>query len=96
MKYLCMVFFDEKKLEALSASELQALDYESLAYHDRDGRLEDNRIAAFLHHRSLEQHNGLQCLRIQSDWTKNVSTLSELLRKAAAGSEDEAGAEQVG
>ena len=26
----------------------------------------------------------------------NVSTLSELLRKAAAGSEDEAGAEQVG
>jgi len=29
-------------------------------------------------------------------WPNNVSTLSELLRKAAAGSEDEAGAEQVG
>jgi hypothetical protein len=29
-------------------------------------------------------------------WADNVSTLSELLRKAAAGSEDEAGAEQVG
>jgi hypothetical protein len=33
MKYLYMVFFDEKKLEALSASELQALDDESLADH---------------------------------------------------------------
>jgi hypothetical protein len=36
MKYLCMVFFDEKKLEALSASDLQALDDESVAY---DGTL---------------------------------------------------------
>jgi hypothetical protein len=31
---------DEKKLEALSASELHALDDESLAYHDREGRPE--------------------------------------------------------
>ena len=34
MKYLCMVLVDEKKLEALSASELQTLDDESLAYDD--------------------------------------------------------------
>jgi hypothetical protein len=34
MKYLCMVLVDEKKLAALSASELQALDDESLAYDD--------------------------------------------------------------
>ena len=34
MKYLCMVFFDEKKLNALSKSELQALDDESLAYDE--------------------------------------------------------------
>jgi hypothetical protein len=34
MKYLCMVFFDEEKLNAMSASELQALDDESLAYDD--------------------------------------------------------------
>ena len=34
MKYLCMVLVDEKKLEALSANELQALDDESLAYDD--------------------------------------------------------------
>lgn len=32
MKYLCMVFSDEKKLEALSASESQVLDDESLAH----------------------------------------------------------------
>ena len=34
MKYLCMVLVDEKKLEALSPNELQALDDESLAYDD--------------------------------------------------------------
>jgi hypothetical protein len=34
MKYLCMVLVEEKKLEALSPSELQALDDESLAYDE--------------------------------------------------------------
>ncbi len=34
MKYLCMVIFDEKKLNAMSKSEAQALDDESLAYDD--------------------------------------------------------------
>jgi hypothetical protein len=34
MKYLCMVFLEEKKLNALSESESQALDDESLAYDD--------------------------------------------------------------
>jgi hypothetical protein len=34
MRYLCMVFVDEKKLNALSQSELQTLDDESLAYDD--------------------------------------------------------------
>jgi hypothetical protein len=34
MKYLLMVFYDEKKLNALSESELQALDDESLDYDD--------------------------------------------------------------
>jgi hypothetical protein len=34
MKYLCMVFYDEKNLNALSAAELQALDDESLAYDE--------------------------------------------------------------
>jgi hypothetical protein len=34
MKYLCMVFYDEKNLNALSAEELQALDDESLAYDE--------------------------------------------------------------
>jgi hypothetical protein len=40
MKYLCMVFCDEKKLEALSSAESQALDDESLAYDEdlRNGR----------------------------------------------------------
>jgi hypothetical protein len=32
MKYLCMVFFDEKKLKALSKSESDALTAESLDY----------------------------------------------------------------
>jgi hypothetical protein len=34
MKYLCMVFFDEKRLEALSKSESDALTAESLAYNE--------------------------------------------------------------
>jgi len=34
MKYLCMVFYDEKNLNALSATDLQALDDESLAYDE--------------------------------------------------------------
>jgi hypothetical protein len=34
MKYLCMVFYDEKTLNALSAAELQTLDDESLAYDE--------------------------------------------------------------
>jgi hypothetical protein len=34
MKYLCMVIVDEKKLNAMSESDLQALDDESLEYDD--------------------------------------------------------------
>ncbi len=34
MKYLCMVIVDEKKLKALSKSDSQALDDESLAYDE--------------------------------------------------------------
>jgi hypothetical protein len=34
MKYLCMIVLDEKKLHALSESELQALDDVSLDYDD--------------------------------------------------------------
>ncbi len=34
MKYLCMVIVDEKKLHALSESDAQVLDDESLAYDD--------------------------------------------------------------
>src|ERR1700722_9322897 len=45
MKYLCMVIVDEKKLHALSESELQALDDESLAY-DKNLREGGHFIAA--------------------------------------------------
>ena len=34
MRYLCLVAIDEKKLEAMSQSESDALDAESLAYDD--------------------------------------------------------------
>jgi len=45
MKYLCMVFFDEKKLEALSSAESQTLDDESLA-HDETLRKGGHLLAA--------------------------------------------------
>jgi len=40
MKYLCMVYVDEKKLDAMSEAENAALDARSLAYDDvlREGR----------------------------------------------------------
>jgi len=34
MKYLCMIFFDEKKLDSLSQQEYEGLVNESLAYDD--------------------------------------------------------------
>ena len=34
MKYLCMIFYDEKKLDALSNQRFDALKEESLAYDD--------------------------------------------------------------
>jgi hypothetical protein len=34
MKYLCMIFYDEKKLDALSKQEYETLVNESLAYDD--------------------------------------------------------------
>ena len=34
MKYLCLVYVDERKLDALSPSEMNALVAESLAYDD--------------------------------------------------------------
>lgn len=34
MKYLCMIFYDEKKLDSLSKEEYQALADQSLAYDD--------------------------------------------------------------
>jgi hypothetical protein len=45
MKYLCMVFYDEKRLEALSGRESQALDDESLA-HDQALRESGHFLAA--------------------------------------------------
>jgi hypothetical protein len=45
MKYLCMVCLDEKKLNALSESESQTLDDESLAY-DRTLQERGHLIAA--------------------------------------------------
>jgi len=60
MKYLCLVFIDEKKLQALSASESQSLDDESLAYDDtlrRGGHL----IAA----QALELSRSAATVRVQ-------------------------------
>ena len=45
MKYLCLVYVDEKKLEALSSKEAQKLDNESIAY-DRHLRENGHFLAA--------------------------------------------------
>jgi hypothetical protein len=61
MKYLCMVFFDEKKLEALSESELQALDDESLA-HDETLRKHGHLLAA----QALESVQAATTVRVRN------------------------------
>ena len=45
MKYLCLVVYDEKKLEAMSKAELEALEVESLEY-DESIRKSGHLIAA--------------------------------------------------
>lgn len=45
MKYLCLVYIDEKKLEALSPTELQVLDDESLE-HDKKLKQKGHLLAA--------------------------------------------------
>jgi len=61
MKYLCMVFCDEKKLEALSSAESQALDDESLAY-DEDLRNGGHLVAA----QALESVQAATTVRIRN------------------------------
>ena len=61
MKYLCMVCLDEKKLNALSKSELQTLDDESLAY-DRTLQERGHLIAA----QALESVQSATTLRLRA------------------------------
>jgi hypothetical protein len=61
MKYLCMVLFDEKKLEALSDAESQALDDESLA-HDEALRKGGHLLAA----QALEPVQAATTVRIRN------------------------------
>jgi hypothetical protein len=60
MKYLCMVCLDEKKLNALSKSELQTQDDESLAY-DRTLQERGHLIAA----QALESVQSATTLRLR-------------------------------
>ena len=62
MKYLCMVFYDEKNLNALSVSELQALDDESLAY-DTALRERGHFVAA----QALESVQAATTVRLRAD-----------------------------
>jgi hypothetical protein len=61
MKYLCMVFYDEKNLNALSAAELQTLDDESLAY-DETLRKRGHLIAA----QALESVQAATTVRVRN------------------------------
>ncbi len=61
MKYLCMIFYDEKKLKALSKSELQDLDDESLA-HDESLRRAGHFVAA----QALETVDAATTVRVSS------------------------------
>ncbi len=61
MKYLCMVIVDEKKLDAMSESEMQAIIDESLNYDDtlRNG-------GHFLAAQALEPVNAATTVRVRN------------------------------
>src|SRR5882762_2224422 len=61
MKYLCLISFDERKLDALSKSELATLDEESLAY-DQTLRKSGHFIAA----QALESARAATTLRVRN------------------------------
>lgn len=61
MKYLCMVIVDEKKLNAMSKSDSQALDDESLA-HDDTLRKSGHLLAA----QALESVNAATTVRLRN------------------------------
>lgn len=61
MKFLCMVFCEESKLEALTPTELQALDDESLAY-DQALRQKGHLLAA----QALQPMRTAATVRIQN------------------------------
>jgi hypothetical protein len=61
MKYLCQVFFDGKKLNALSESEHGALVEESLSYDDRL-RMDQHFVAA----QALEPVRAAKTVRVRS------------------------------
>lgn len=62
MKYLCMVFLDEKKLRAMSPAESQRLDDESLSY-DETLRKSGHFVAA----QALESVQDAKTLRLRND-----------------------------
>ena len=64
MKYLCLVFIDEKKLEALPKDEAQALIDESLNYDDTL-RLGGHLLAA----QALESVRAASTVRVQNGKT---------------------------
>lgn len=61
MKYLCMIFYDEKNLKALSDNELQDLADESLAY-DESLRRGSHLLAA----QALETVDAATTVRVSS------------------------------
>ncbi len=67
MKYLCLVFIDEKKLEALPKDESQALTDESLNYDDtlRGG-------GHFLAAQALEPVRAASTVRVQNGKTSII------------------------
>ena len=62
MKYLCMVFLDERKLRAMSPAESQRLDDESLSY-DETLRKSGHFVAA----QALESVQDAKTLRLRND-----------------------------
>jgi hypothetical protein len=86
MKYLCMIFFDERKLDALSRQEHQALVNESLAYDDvlrKSGHLLANQALQSVHAATTIRPGGGKMATIDGPFAETKEQIGGFILMAA-------------
>ncbi len=86
MKYLCMIFFDEQKLDTLSKQEYETLVNESLAYDDvlrKSGHLLANQALQSVHAATTIRPQGAKTAIIDGPFAETKEQIGGFLLIAA-------------